>query len=58
MLSPFLISPQKPHPYSITPLPASMRVYPQPDTHSCLPVLKFPYTGASSLHRTKSLFSH
>ena len=27
-------------------------------TQSCFPVLAFPYTGASSLHRTKGLFSH
>ena len=29
-----------------------------PPTHSLLPALTFPYTRASSLHRTKDLFSH
>ena len=38
--------------------PASMRVFLHPPTHSCLPTLKFPYTGASSLPRTKGLSSH
>jgi hypothetical protein len=27
-------------------------------THSCLPILTFPYTGASSLHGIKDLSSH
>ena len=44
-------------PYTIPPPPASIRVLPQP-THSCLPALAFPYTGALSLHRTKGLSSH
>jgi hypothetical protein len=35
-----------------------MRVFPHPTTHSCLPALAFPYTGASSLHRTKGLSSY
>jgi hypothetical protein len=43
-------------PISSPPLPASMRVF--PPTHSCLLALEFPYTGVSSLHRTKSLSSH
>jgi hypothetical protein len=38
--------------------PASMRVFPNPPTHSCLPALASPYTGISSIHRTKGLFSH
>jgi hypothetical protein len=29
-----------------------------PPTHSCFLVLAFPYTGASSLHRTKDFSSH
>ena len=51
MLSPFLISPPK-TPYLILPPPA------HPPTHSCFPVLAFPYTGAQSLHRTKGLSSN
>ena len=47
MLSPFQV-----------PNPASMRVLPHPATHSCLTNLAFLYTGASSLHRTKSLSYH
>jgi hypothetical protein len=47
MLSPFLISHPK-APYPIPPPPNH-----QP-THSCFPVLAFPYTGASSLHRIKA----
>jgi len=35
-----------------------MRVFPQSPTHSCLPTLAFPYTGASSLGRTKGFSSH
>jgi hypothetical protein len=45
-------------PYLILPTLASMRMLPNPPTHSCLPALTFPYTGASSLHRTKGLSSH
>jgi hypothetical protein len=30
---------------------------PHPLTHSCLPAMAFPYTGASSLQRTKGLSS-
>ena len=37
---------------------ASMRVLLLPLTHSCLIPLASPYTGASSLHRTKDLPSH
>ena len=51
MLSPFLISPLK-TPYPI-PLPLS-RTYPL----SLFPVLAFPYTGSSILHRTKGLSSY
>ena len=57
MLSPFPGSLLE-TPYSIPPPSASMRVLPHPPTHSCLPTLAFPYTGASSLHRTKDLPSH
>jgi hypothetical protein len=44
--------------YPILPPPASMRVFPHPPTYSLLPTLAFLYTGASSLHRTKSLSSY
>ena len=54
MLPPFPISPLHPSPYP----PASMRVLPDPSTHSCLTALAFFYTGVSSLHRTKGLPSH
>ena len=46
-----MVSPLK-TPYPIPLLPAH-----QP-THSCFPVLAFPYTGASSILRTKGLPSH
>ena len=45
-------------PSSHLPSPTSMRVCLHPPIHSCLPVLKFPYTGASSLHKTKGFSSH
>ena len=49
MLSPFLVfPPENPHPISPPP-PA------QQPTHSCFPVLAFPYTGALMLLRTKGL---
>ena len=51
MLSPFLVSPLKTA-YPLPPPPAH-----QP-THSSFLVLAFPYTGASSLHRTKGLYFH
>jgi hypothetical protein len=35
-----------------------MRVFPHVPTHSHLTALASPYTGASSLHRTKGLPSH
>ena len=38
--------------------PASMMVFLHPSTHSYLHALSFPYTGASSLHRTKGLSFH
>jgi hypothetical protein len=44
--------------YPLCPSPASMRVLPQAHTHSHLTTLAFPYTGATSLHRTKGLSSH
>jgi hypothetical protein len=50
MLSPFPVLPPWTPLYNITP-PASRRVLPHPFTHSCLPDLAFPYTGASSLHK-------
>jgi hypothetical protein len=51
MLSPFLVSPSR-TPYPLLPAPAH-----QP-THTCFLALAFPYTGTSSLHRTKVLSSH
>jgi hypothetical protein len=51
MLSPFLI-PRLKTPYPIPTTPAHQT------THSHIPVLEFPYTGASSLHKTKGLSSH
>ena len=45
-------------PYSILPLPASMRVLPHPPTHSLLTSLAFFYNGAPGLHRAKGLSSH
>ena len=45
-------------PYPIPPLPTSMRVFLYSPTHSCLPDLAFPYTGALSLHRTKGFSFH
>ena len=57
MLSPFLVSFLQ-LPYPILPLPASIRVFPQPLTHSYLAALAFPYTRALSLHRTKGFSSH
>ena len=57
MLSPFPVSPPE-IPELLLPAPASMRVLPNPLTHSCLTVLASPYTGASSLHRAKDLPSH
>ena len=57
MLSPFLVSLPE-IPYAIPLPPASMRVFLHPPTYTCLPTLALPYTGASSLHRTKGLFSH
>jgi hypothetical protein len=56
MLSLFLVSPPETL-YLILP-PASMRVLTHLPTHSCLPILAFPYTGAWSLPRTKVLSSH
>jgi hypothetical protein len=56
-VSPFPVSPLE-IPYSIPSLPASMRVFSYLSTHLCLTALAFPYTGASSLHRTKGLSSH
>ena len=57
MLSLFLVSSLQ-TPYPIPHYPASIRVLPNPPTHSCLTALAFLYTRASSLHRTKGLPSH
>ena len=57
MLSPVPVSPLKAL-YPILPPPASMRVFPHPPTYSHFPILAFPYTGESNLHRTKGLPSH
>lgn len=54
---PFPVSPPQIS-YSIPTPPASIRVLPYPLTHCSLTTLAFPYTGASSLQRTKSLPSH
>ena len=51
MLSPFLFSPLK-APYPVPSTPAHQPI------HSCFPVLAFPYTEASSLHRTKGFSSN
>ena len=57
MLSPFLVcSLQTPYPVPFS--PASMTVFPHPPSHSYFTTLAFPYTGASSIHRTKGLPSH
>ena len=56
-ISPFLSFPSRNF-LSHPPFPASMRVLSHLPTHSCLPVFTFPYSGASSLHRTKDFFSH
>jgi hypothetical protein len=40
------------------PLPPFCEHAPHPPIHSCLTSLAFPYTGASSLHRTNGLPSH
>jgi hypothetical protein len=55
IVSPFPISPPK-TPYPIS--PASIRMFSYPSIHLCLTALAFPYTGALSLPRTKSLSSH
>jgi hypothetical protein len=55
MLSPFLVSlPRNLLSYPLSPCFSEGAPLP---THSCLPTLAFPYTGASSLHRTKGLSS-
>ena len=57
MVSTFLVSLLQTS-YPIPPYPASIRVLPHPPTHSHLTALAFLYTGAWSLHKTKSLPSH
>jgi hypothetical protein len=54
MLSPFPPPPPE-APYPIFPLPASIRMLTYLPTHSQLPALAFPFTGALSHHRTKGL---
>ena len=56
MLSPFLVSP--PQSLHLIPSSASMKVLPLPTLHSHLTTQIFPFPGASSLHRIKSLPSH
>jgi hypothetical protein len=51
LLSHFPVSPLE-IPYHLLSPPASMQVLTHPPTHSFLLTLVFPYTGASSLHRT------
>ena len=43
--------------HSPSPLPFCL-IEGAPPPHSCLTALASPYTGASSLHRTKGLSSH
>ena len=57
MLTPFAVSPPV-IPYSIFPLPASMRMLTHLPTHSHLATLAFSYTGAWRLPRTKGLSSY
>ena len=57
MLSPFQVFPPEIL-YPIPPLPASMRVLPQPPTYSPPSALAFPYTGASNPHRSKGYSFH
>lgn len=45
-------------PYTIPPLPASIRVLLHLPTHSHLTFLAFPYDGSSSFHRAKGLHCH
>ena len=45
-------------PYPISPLPASMRVFPYPPIHSRFPALAFPYTGAPNNLRPKGSSTH
>jgi hypothetical protein len=46
------------NPLCHTPSPASMMMFPNSPTHSYLPALAFPYSGASKLHRIKGFSSH
>jgi hypothetical protein len=57
MFSRFKVSPSE-NPYSIPPSLASMRVLPNPPTHTCPLALAFPYTVASNTLRPKGLTSH
>jgi hypothetical protein len=57
MLSPFQVSPSE-TPNPIPSSSASMRVLPYPPTHSHLPALAFPYTGAWNPHSNKNRSFH
>jgi hypothetical protein len=57
MLSPFPVPPTE-NPLSLSPSPCFYDGIPCPPTHFFLPILKFLYTGASSLQRNKDLSSH
>ena len=57
MLSPFPVSPLQTS-YPILLPPISIRVLPLSPTLSHFTTLAFPYTGESSLHRTKGLSSY
>jgi hypothetical protein len=53
MLSPFLISPLQTS-YRIPPYPDSMRLLPNPPTHSHLTTLAFFYTGHQAFTELKA----
>ena len=57
MLSSFQVSPLE-LPSLLPPPPNSRRMLPLPPTHSHLTTQAFPYTGESSLHRTKGFSSY
>ena len=57
MFSPVQVFPSE-IPYPISHPPDSMRMLSHPPTHSHLPSLAFPYTGASNNLRPKGLSSH
>jgi hypothetical protein len=57
MFSSFQVSPPETPPIP-SPSPCLYEGAPPPLTHSCLPILAFPYTGASNTLRPKGLSSH